>query len=246
MRQVPRADQKKEKSMQIVGKPGFRYASDFERPSAEIIKAFKDLIQQTGCLTGNVGDSIGRDAAMQGEIRNIGPGMKAVGPALTVKVPPTDNLMIHKALTLAKPGDVMVIDGGGYTSHALLGALMVHTAMAIGMAGMIVNGGIRDAAEIREMGFPLFARGVNPNGPSKEGPGEINFPISCGGRIVNPGDLIVADDDGVVVVPRGMAEKALQEARAVIQKEAARIQEIKSGIITRPGLDEILKAKGLG
>jgi 4-hydroxy-4-methyl-2-oxoglutarate aldolase len=231
--------------MQIVGKPGFRYAIDFERPPAEIVKAFKDLIQQTGCLTGNVGDSIGRDAAMQGEIRNIGPGMKAVGPALTVKVPPTDNLMIHKALTLAKPGDVMVIDGGGYTSHALLGALMVHTAMAIGMAGMIVNGGIRDAAEIREMGFPLFARGVNPNGPSKEGPGEINFPISCGGRIVNPGDLIVADDDGVVVVPRGMAEKALQEARAVIQKEAARIKEIKSGIVTRPGLDEILKAKGL-
>jgi 4-hydroxy-4-methyl-2-oxoglutarate aldolase len=231
--------------MQIVGKPGFRYAIDFERPPAEIIKAFKDLIQQTGCLTGNVGDSIGRDAAMHGEIRNIGSGMKAVGPALTVKVPPTDNLMIHKALTLAKPGDVMVIDGGGYTSHALLGALMVHTAMAIGMAGMIVNGGIRDAAEIREMGFPLFARGVNPNGPSKEGPGEINFPISCGGRIVNPGDLIVADDDGVVVVPRGLAEKALQEARAVIQKEAARIKEIKSGIITRPGLDDILKAKGL-
>ena len=191
--------------MQIVGKPGFRYATDFERPSAEIVKAFKDLIRQTGCLTGNVGDCNGRDAAMQGEIRNIGSGMKAVGPALTVKVPPTDNLMIHKALTLAKAGDVMVIDGGGYTSHALLGALMVHTAMAIGMAGMIVNGGIRDAAEIRELGFPLFARGINPNGPSKEGPGEINFPISCGGRIVNPGDVIVADDDGVVVVPKGLA-----------------------------------------
>ena len=125
------------------------------------------------------------------------------------------------------------------------GTLRKAASMAIGMAGMIVNGGIRDAAEIREMGFPLFARGVNPNGPSKEGPGEINFPISCGGRIVNPGDLIVADDDGVVVVPRGMAEKALQEARAVIQKEAARIKEIKSGIITRPGLDDILKAKGL-
>ncbi len=232
--------------MQIVGKPGFRYATDFERPPAEIVKAFRELIQQTGCLTGNVGDCIGRDAALQGEIRNIGPGMKAVGPALTVKVPPTDNLMIHKALTLAKPGDVMVIDGGGYTSHALLGALMVHTAMAIGMAGMIVNGGIRDAAEIREMGFPLFARGINPNGPSKEGPGEINFPISCAGRTVHPGDIIVADDDGVVVVPKELAEKALKEVQAVIRREADRIKEIKSGIITRPGLDDILKAKGLG
>ena len=242
----PDKKEKEESQMQIVGKPGFRYATDFERPSAQVVKAFKDLMSQTGCLTGNVGDCIGRDAAMQGEIRNIAPGMKTVGPALTVKVPPTDNLMIHKALTLVKPGDVMVIEGGGYTSHALLGVLMVHTAVAMGLAGMIVNGGIRDAAEIRELGFPMFARGINPNGPSKEGPGEINFPISCGGRPVNPGDIIVADDDGVVVVPRGMAEKILPEVQAVIRKEAARIQEIKSGGVARPGLDDILKAKGLG
>jgi regulator of RNase E activity RraA len=125
--------------VQIVGKPGFRYVPDFERPPAGIVRAFKDLMQQTGCLTGNVGDSIGRDAA-----------------------------------------------------------------------------------EIRALGFPLFARGINPNGPSKEGPGEINFPISCGGKIVNPGDIIVADDDGVVVVPKRMAETALKEAQAVIQKEAGR------------------------
>jgi regulator of RNase E activity RraA len=95
------------------------------------------------------------------------------------------------------------------------------------------------------MGFPLFARGVNPNGPSKEGPGEINFPISCGGKIVNPGDVIVADDDGVVVVPKGLAEKALKEVQSVIRREADRIKEIKSGVINRPGLDDILKGKGL-
>jgi len=231
--------------MQVIGKPGFRYATDFERPPAEVIAGFEKLIQQTGCLTGNVGDCIGRDAAMHGEIRNLGQGMKVVGPVLSVKAPPTDNLMIHKALTLARPGDVIVIDGGGYTSHALLGVLIVHTAMAVGVAGIIVDGGVRDAAEIRELGFPLFTRGINPNGPSKEGPGEINFPISCGGKIVHPGDIIVGDDDGVVVVPRGLAGGALKEVQAVIQREANRVKEIKSGIITRPGLDEILKAKGL-
>jgi len=141
---------------------------------------------------------------------------------------------------------VMVIDGGGYTSHALLGAIMVHTAMAIGVEGFIVDGGIRDAAEIRDLGFPLFSTGVNPNGPSKEGPGEINFPICCGGKIVHPGDIIVGDDDGVVVVPKALAAGALKEVRSVIQKEADRVKKIKDGIVTRPGLDEILKAKGLG
>jgi 4-hydroxy-4-methyl-2-oxoglutarate aldolase len=231
--------------MQIVGKPGFRYATDFERPPAEIVREFQKGIEKTGCLTGNVGDCIGRDAAMGGGIRNLGHGMKVVGPALTVKVPPTDNLMIHKALTLAKPGDVMVINGGGFTSHALLGALIVRTAMAIGMAGFIVDGGVRDAAEIRELGFPLFAAGVNPNGPSKEGPGEINFPITCGGRAVHPGDIIVGDDDGVVVVPKELAGAALKEVQAVIEKEAKRVKEIEAGVLNRPGLDEILKAKGL-
>ena len=203
------------------------------------------MIEKTGCLTGNVGDCIGRDAAMGGGIRNLANGMKVVGPALTVKVPPTDNLMIHKALTLAKRGDVMVINGGGVTSHALLGALIVRTAMAVGMAGFIVDGGVRDAAEIRELGFPLFAAGVNPNGPSKEGPGEINFPITCGGRAVNPGDIIVGDDDGVVVVPKELAAAALREVQTVIEKEAKRVKEIQAGIVNRPGLDEILKAKGL-
>ncbi len=231
--------------MEVIGKPGFRYAKDFERPPAELVREFQKVIEKTGCLTGNVGDCIGRDAAMGGGIRNLGHGMKAVGPALTVKVPPTDNLMIHKALTLAKPGDVMVINGGGFTSHALLGALIVRTAMAIGMAGFIVDGGVRDAAEIRELGFPLFAAGVNPNGPSKEGPGEINFPITCGGRAVHPGDIIVGDDDGVVVVPKELAGAALKEVQAVIEKEAKRVKEIEDGILNRPGLDEILKSKGL-
>lgn len=231
--------------MQVIGKLGFRYATDFERPSEEVICGFQGLMERTGCLTGNVGDCVGRTAAMYAEIRNLSCGMKVIGPALTVKVSPGDNLMIHKGLTLAKPGDVMVINGGGVTSVALLGALIVKTAMKVGLKGMIVDGSVRDAAEIRELGFPLFSKGINPNGPDKEGPGEINFPISCGGKIVNPGDVIVGDDDGVVVVPREMALRVLKDVQGVMEREAKRVKEIEAGMITRPGLEEALKEKGL-
>jgi RraA family protein len=171
--------------------------------------------------------------------------MRVVGPALTVKVPPSDNLMIHKALTLVKPGDVMVIDGGGDHAWALLGFLMVSTAIKLGLAGIVVDGCVRDAAEIRASGFPVFAAGINPNGPMKEGPGEINFPIQCGGQPVHPGDMIVADGDGVVVVPQAHAAGTVDKVKAVIAKEEARLVEIKEGVTTFPGLDEILKQKGL-
>jgi RraA family protein len=228
-----------------VGEPGFRYRTDFERPQESIIMAFKHLMNETGCLTGNVGDCLGRGAAMDSRIKGFSPGMKVVGPALTVKVPPTDNLMIHKALTLVKPGDVIIIDGGGDHSWALLGFLIVRTAMKLGVSGMVVDGAVRDAAEIRRVGFPLFAAGVSPNGPFKEGPGEINYPIQCGGQVVRPGDLIVADDDGVVVVKGDQAEECIHKVKEVMEREKKRLAEIESGITTRPGLDEIMKRKGL-
>jgi len=228
-----------------VGEPGFRYRTDFERPQANVIKAFKDLMDETGCLTGNVGDCLGRGAAMDSRIKGLSPRMKVAGPALTVKVPPTDNLMIHKALTLVKSGDVIVIDGGGDHSWALLGFLIVRTAMKLGVSGMVVDGAVRDAAEIRRVEFPLFAAGVSPNGPFKEGPGEINYPVQCGGQVVRPGDLIVADDDGVVVVKRELAAQCVQQVKEVVEKEKRRLAEIECGITTRPGLDEIMKRKGL-
>lgn len=227
------------------GIPGFRYRTDFKRPAPELIDAYKDLMDQTGCLTGNVGDCLGRMAAMDSRVKALSQGMRVVGPALTVKVPPSDNLMIHKALTLVKPGDVMVIDGGGDHAWALLGFLMVSTAIKHGMAGLIVDGCIRDAAEIRASGFPVFAAGINPNGPMKDGPGEINFPIQCGGQPVHPGDMIVADDDGVVVVPQAHAAGTVDKVKAVIAKEEARLVEINEGVTTFPGLDEMLKQKGL-
>lgn len=228
-----------------IGQPGFRYKTDFERPEPSVVEAFRELMDQTGCLTGNVGDCLGRGAAMDSRIKGLSHGMKLVGPALAVKVPPTDNLMIHKALTLVKPGDVIVIDGGGDHSWALLGFLIVRTAMKLGVAGMIVDGAVRDAAEIRRVGFPLFAAGVSPNGPFKEGPGEINYPIQCGGQVVGPGDLIVADDDGVIVVKKELAPECITKVKGVMERENKRLAEIESGITTRPGLDEIMKRKGL-
>ena len=227
------------------GKPGFRYRTGFGRPDEEIISAFKELMDQTGCLTGNVGDCLGRTAAMNSRIQPLSNGLKLVGPAMTVQVPPIDNLMIHKALTLVKPGDVMVIDAGGSSSCALLGMLMVQTARKLGVAGMVVDGDIRDAAEIRQTGFPIFVAGISPNGPMKEGPGEINFSISCGGKPVSPGDIIVADDDGVVVVKKEHAGGCIDDVKKVIEKEEKRMAEIEAGETTRPGLDEILKQKGI-
>jgi RraA family protein len=229
-----------------IGKPGFRFKTDFKRPESGILDAYKSLMKLTGCLTGNVGDCLGRTAAMGSHIQGLSPGMKLVGPALTVNVPPTDNLMIHKALTLVQPGDVLVIDGGGNHSWALLGFLMVTTAMKLDLAGMIVDGCVRDAEEIRNSGFPIFVAGINPNGPMKEGPGEINYPIHCGGQIVHPGDIIVADDDGVVVVRQEYAESTIAKVKSVIASEEKRLAEIEAGITTRPGLDDMLKAKGLG
>ena len=228
-----------------IGKPGFRYKADFDRPAKDLVESYRELMKKTGCLTGNVGDCIGRAAAANARVKNLAAGMKVVGPAFTVRVPPTDNLMIHKALTLIQPGDVLVIDGGGNHSWALLGWLMVSTAIKLGIAGIVADGCVRDAQEIRASGFPLFCAGLSPNGPFKEGPGEINYPISCGGQIVRPGDMIIGDDDGVVVLQKQFAAATIDKVYQVIQREENRLKEIADGQVIRPGIDEMLAKKGI-
>lgn len=228
-----------------VGKPGFRYRTDIERPDAKLIESYRELMQKTGCLTGNVGDSIGRAAAMNSGVKSLANGMKVVGPAFTVRVPPTDNLMIHKALAMIKPGDVLVVDGGGDHSWALMGWLMVSTAIALGVAGIVADGCLRDAQEIRESGFPTFCAGLSPNGPFKEGPGEVNFPISCGGQVVDPGDMIIGDDDGVVVLKKEIAATTIDQVYKVIEREENRLKDIAAGDVVRPGIDEMLAKKGI-
>ena len=145
-------------------------------------------------------DVAGRRGALCSRIAPLAPTMRLAGPALTIDVRPGDNLMIHAAMALARPGDVLVIDGKGDESCALMGEIMVSQCMALGIAGVVVYGAVRDTEAIRALGFPMYAVGANPNGPSKLVPGRINWPVSVGGVTVQPGDLVVADGDGVDVV----------------------------------------------
>ena len=168
------------------------------------------------------------------------------GPAFTVEVRPGDNLMIHAAIALAQPGDVIVVDGKGDTTSALMGSIMITACKKLGLAGVVLDGAHRDSEEILALGFPLYSVGSNPNGPTKNVPGRINWPISCGGTAIAPGDLIVGDGDGVVVIEREHAESLVAMADKKVQEERARIAEIESGTNIMPKwLDGALRAAGL-
>ena len=155
------------------------------------------------------------------------------GPALTVRVAAGDNLAIHKALELVKPGDVVVVDGDGDISRALVGEIMMTIAQVGGAAGFVVDGAIRDLNAFVEAGFPCFARAAIHRGPFKNGPGQINVPVSIGGLIIEPGDIVVGDDDGVVAFPQAIAADLLQAVRAPEAHEEALRRSVRNG--TYPG-----------
>lgn len=152
-----------------------------------------------------------------------------IGTALTIKTRPGDNLAIHKALDLAQPGHVLVVDGGGDLSRALVGEIICAIAQSRGAAGIVIDGAIRDIATIRAGDFPCFARGVNHLGPYKDGPGAINVPVTVGGMVVQPGDIVVGDDDGVVAFPPTIAADLLQAVKAQEQREAEILASIREG-----------------
>src|SRR5439155_26912923 len=180
-------------------------------------------------------------------IRNLtNEQLKIVGPACTVKVYPGDNLMVHKALDIAKPGDVVVVDTSNSSMTAVLGDLVSTKARHRGLAGFIVDGLIRDLPAIRALGdFPVYARGVTPTGPLHRGPGEINYPISAGGIVVHPGDIVVGDLNGVVVVPRDAAEEILDRLIARRDAEAAYTAAVARGEFSNAWVDAILDEAGL-
>lgn len=142
------------------------------------------------------------------------------GTAVTVKTRPGDNLALNEALKLARPGDVIVVDGGGDVSQALAGEIMVTQALSLGLAGFVIDGAIRDLGAIKVMDFPCYARDVCHRGPYKNGPGAINVPVCVGGLIVNPGDLVVGDDDGVIALSSELARELLPKIRAAEEWEA--------------------------
>lgn len=212
---------------------------DFERVSPDVVA------QAAKYQAAILADVAGRRGTMD-RVAPLSPDMKLAGPAFTIEVRAGDNLMIHAAIAMAKPGDVLVIDGKGDTSCALMGALMINACKVLELGGIVMDGAIRDTDELRELGFPVFAVGVNPNGPTKFIPGRINWPISVGGLSVNPGDLVVGDADGVVVVEREKAASLLPLAAKKVADEAKRMDEIRAKRALKPGwLDAALRAAGV-
>lgn len=174
---------------------GFRVLPRTRKVDAETVSRF------LGLPVANVSDAMSRIAAGGARLRPLHAGGAMAGPALTVRTRPGDNLMLHKALMLAEPGDVIVVDGGGDVVNALIGELMLSHAMKIGVAGVVIDGAIRDYGWVRANKLPVYAAGVTHRGPYKNGPGEINVSIALDGMVIEPGDLIIGDDDGVLAVP---------------------------------------------
>ncbi len=204
-----------------------------------------DIIAQfRGLSSANLADAMGRFNFMDPGMRSRS-GFPLCGRAVTVLCRPADNLMVHKALQIAEPGEIVVVSTCGNTTSAVFGEMMCHTAAAKGLGGIVVDGTIRDVDGIRQLGFAAFSRSVSPGGCDKDGPGEINVPIACGNTVVMPGDIVVGDDDGVAVVPRDHAEEVLSLVRALMAREQARIAEIKSGGLYKAEIDDALRQKGV-
>lgn len=218
---------------------GFRILSMPARPARELVAAL------AGMVTPHLSDNMSRLQGAAAAIRPMhGGGAKLAGPAFTVRVPAGDNLMVHKAIDLAAPGDVIVVDAAGVLEQAIIGDIMTSHAARRGVAGFVIDGAIRDAAEIAARPFPVYARGATHRGPYKNGPGEINVPVSIGGMVVRPGDIVVGDADGVVAVPQADAEAVLAAAREQKKKEDASLAAIAAGTFDRKWVDEALRAKG--
>lgn len=202
------------------------------------IKAFSEI------PVANISDCMARMTAAGPRLRPFHKAGRMAGAAITVKTRPGDNLMIHKALAMAQPGDVIVVDAGGDLSNALIGELMTTTAISRGIAGFVINGAMRDLDVIGAGTFPVYAAGVTHRGPYKDGPGEVNVPIAIDGMVVHPGDLMLGDADGVLCVPFEHAERILVAARAKVTAEVKTLQDIAAGQLDMGWIDDALRRLG--
>ncbi|OON41752.1 methyltransferase [Izhakiella australiensis] len=190
-------------------------------------------------------DVLGRRGTLHGRIKPLAPQMRVAGPAITVEVRPGDNLAIHAALAVAQPGDVIVVDGKGDLSCALLGEIMATQAEATGIAGIIIDGAVRDADALSQQSYPVFSAGLNPCGPTKLIPGKVNYPISLAGAPVQAGDLVVGDVDGVVVIPRDEVKSIIALAEQKLAGENQRIAAIRAGDTRPHWLEGALQKAGM-
>jgi 4-hydroxy-4-methyl-2-oxoglutarate aldolase len=213
---------------------------DFERVHADVVKRASQYAASI------LADVAGRRGTLDGRIAPLTPRTRVAGSALTVEVRAGDNLMIHAAMQLAKPGDVLVIDGKGDRSCALMGSIMMNGCVQLGIVGVVIDAAVRDSEEIVEMGFPVYSVGTNPNGPTKFVPGRINHPVSVGGVTVHPGDLVIGDADGVTIIEREKAPFLLELAEKKVAEEQARIAALKQGKDLKPAwVVKALQASGI-
>ena len=217
------------------GKVGFRVRESWTRPDKELLASFG------AASSAQVADCMSRLGAMDSGIRAVWPSPRVIGAAITAWCHTGDNLMVHKALSLAQPGDFLVVNTQGNTSNAPFGELLATSAVKIGILGVIVDGVVRDAEALESLRLPVYARGLCANGCNKNGPGEVGSIISCGGVAVRPGDIVLADRDGVTIVPLEDAGEVAQLAAAQIQRENKRLAEIEKGVLVRPEIDEQLR-----
>jgi RraA family protein len=190
-------------------------------------------------------DALGNFGAMDYRIKPVWTGAMVIGTALTVKLRPGDNLLLHRAICQAAPGYVIVAETGGCTTNAVWGDMMTRAALKAGSEGTVIDGVVRDVEDIKDFRYPVFAIGAIPQAAHRDGPGSINVPISCGGVSVEPGDFIFGNADGVVVVPRALYEDALRIAERKLAGENDRFREIEAGKIAPQWLAGKMKAIGL-
>lgn len=180
---------------------------------------------------------------MDGGVRPVWPSPRIIGPAITVWCHSGDNLMLHKALSLAQPGDIVVMNTQGNTVNSGFGELLATSAAKIGVKGVIVDGTVRDADALEALRLAVYARGLSSSGCNKDGAGEVGAIVACGGVAVRPGDIVIADRDGVTVVPLGDAAEVAALARTQVERERARLVEIEKGVLVRPEIDEALRKR---
>lgn len=231
---VTRPANARPKSAEMTPGPGFRVKLNIERPDPALIEAFRAF------ETPDISDILNRMYTMSPDIRNVVNDAALVGPACTVKVFPGDNLMVHKALDVAKPGDVVVVDTSGSQRNAVLGDLVTNKAKHRGIAGFIIDGLVRDLPGLKEAGLPVFARGVTPFGPLHRGPGELNYPVSCGGLVVKPGDIVVADSSGIAVIRKDFASDTLRRLKAHQTRMEQYVKDVKAGKFSNDWVDTLL------
>ncbi len=208
----------------------------FPRPDRDLVDGFR------GVPTGFVVDALGRRGALDHAIRPVHDAGPFVGTALTCWTIPRDNLTPYVALSVAEPGDVLVATNGGATDAAILGDLVLGMAKNCGIVAAVTDGLVRDVAGIEEVGMPVYARGLSPNSPFKNGPGEIGLPIAIGGGAVSPGDILVGDRDGVVVVPLPRAAEVLGTLAGIKKKEAAMEAAVNGGLKAPDWLSGVLQS----